>query len=110
MHHADGVTLYISTATWWQSHSHKGVVLDEEAAVLDRQVRLALAVVRRAGDRRCESAAGVCVDQDAVLGQLLLAQDDLLCALRRPSMTSRQGNPLSRPVRVTVSRAQDFDL
>ena len=59
----------------------EGVVLEEEAAVLDDDVGLGLALVRGAGDGGDDLAVAVDVDDDAVLGELLLDEDDLLGAL-----------------------------
>lgn len=55
----------------------KGVVLEVEAAVLHHDVGLGLALVRGGGHRGRDLVVGVQVDDDAVLGQLLLDEDDL---------------------------------
>ena len=62
------------------------VVFDVEAAVLDRDVRLALLLVRAAGHAGRHLAVAVRVDDDAVLGELLLDEDHLLRALQPPEM------------------------
>ena len=68
------------------------VVLDVDEAVLGEHVRLGLALVRRTGDGRLDDAfATVCLDDNAVLGQLLLHENDLFCALDDKVATGIEG-------------------
>jgi len=56
-------------------------MLDVEPPALGDQVGFTLALVRGAGHGRADLALAVHFDDDAVLGQLLLHEDDLLDAL-----------------------------
>ncbi len=65
-----------------KSDPHERVVLEVDLRVLVHHVCLGLALVGGAGHAGRHLAAAVGVDDDAVLGELLLDQDDLLGALR----------------------------
>ena len=72
------------------------VVPQHVVALVSHDVRLRLAIDSARGDRRPNLALWIAIDDDAVLGELLLDEDDLLGALDN-EISARVARALPHP-------------
>ena len=72
------ITGQVENEATWDRSARESIVAQAETPLLHHQVGLGLALGSRGGDRRSKLVLAVLVNDDAVLGQLLIDENDLL--------------------------------